>query len=676
MKILKKSLAIFLTLALCLSAMLGCLSVSAEGTDPAIEIAFDLEEGKVAPGEQFDVAIKATNFAAVKGARFDVNFGTLKVIQVVSSDFSAIVPDNEDGAEPTINVVDDHNVRYVDTFSEIEGGALLVVKVEATELGDATVTVSNVEIGLSSSEMLTPAEIKATVVVEEVHVCNMQVNKDETGHWTECTCGVKTDVVPHTFGEYTDNGDGTETATCECGWTDTRDIEVVEVANATLNLYLDGALSEAIDYDSIATALADAAVYANTSVGGSWYDPVLVLNKDVTLTENIEVGAYTTFNLGDYTVDTAGYAFNITSTGVVKANYQVADFSANIFYTETASAGVYTYSAKIQLTVSSVSLILSNTIFVQYGAAIEANTYAGDIEYGIAYTKGDDTTVYEISESSEDSTIVVSKSKVTADTYGIRSYEMNDDIVAHFYAKATVDGVDYYVYSNSLTYSVVEYAKTILAGNDAVAKDLMKAMLNYGAASQTRFGINPDNLANAILPEADRVIPADLGADVLVPALTQPDMNYTSTAYVPNVALELEEAINIWFTPEDLQSNCEYELLVWDAAEFAALATEGADLEAVLVAENCNTILTLNENNIFVLEGIEAKKFADTYYVRLVEKTATGTNYDSVVAYSAVQFCITSIEKNTADADLCRTIALYSAAARAYFDNYVVNSCR
>ena len=55
--------------------------------------------------------------------------------------------------------------------------------------------------------------------------------------------------------------------------------------------------------------------------------------------------------------------------------------------------------------------------------------------------------------------------------------------------------------------SVKEYAHNILAdANYEAAYDLVKAMLNYGAAAQVHFKYNPDNLANADLPEADKVV--------------------------------------------------------------------------------------------------------------------------------------------------------------------------
>ena len=47
-------------------------------------------------------------------------------------------------------------------------------------------------------------------------------------------------------------------------------------------------------------------------------------------------------------------------------------------------------------------------------------------------------------------------------------------------------------------YSVREYADTILGGSyDAEVKDMVKQMLNYGAAAQTYFNYNTEKLANA-----------------------------------------------------------------------------------------------------------------------------------------------------------------------------------
>ena len=60
------------------------------------------------------------------------------------------------------------------------------------------------------------------------------------------------------------------------------------------------------------------------------------------------------------------------------------------------------------------------------------------------------------------------------------------------------------------TYSAVDYANSVLGGNYGEStKALVKAMLHYGAAAQTYFAYNIENLANAGIGAADAVeIPA------------------------------------------------------------------------------------------------------------------------------------------------------------------------
>ena len=61
------------------------------------------------------------------------------------------------------------------------------------------------------------------------------------------------------------------------------------------------------------------------------------------------------------------------------------------------------------------------------------------------------------------------------------------------------------------TYSVRDYADYILDdanGYHASAKELVKAMLNYGAASQTYFAYNTENLANADIEAAAVAVPS------------------------------------------------------------------------------------------------------------------------------------------------------------------------
>ncbi|MCQ2422422.1 MAG: SH3 domain-containing protein [Lachnospiraceae bacterium] len=60
-----------------------------------------------------------------------------------------------------------------------------------------------------------------------------------------------------------------------------------------------------------------------------------------------------------------------------------------------------------------------------------------------------------------------------------------------------------------------DYAMTVIASEqDEKVRNMTKAMLNYAAASQTYFEKDVDRLANALLPESDRVV-APIAEDVL-----------------------------------------------------------------------------------------------------------------------------------------------------------------
>ena len=83
---------------------------------------------------------------------------------------------------------------------------------------------------------------------------------------------------------------------------------------------------------------------------------------------------------------------------------------------------------------------------------------------------------------------------------GVAAKEMTDEITAQFYlADGTAAGSSY-------TYTVREYADYILTHDNysTEAKNLVKAMLNYGACSQKYFDYKTGDLANSVLSAADQ----------------------------------------------------------------------------------------------------------------------------------------------------------------------------
>ena len=91
----------------------------------------------------------------------------------------------------------------------------------------------------------------------------------------------------------------------------------------------------------------------------------------------------------------------------------------------------------------------------------------------------------------------------------VSAAEMNDTITI-----SIVDGRSGIVFRKS--YSVCSYANEILAGEyPEETKNLVKAMLHYGGASQQYFGYNTDNLANAGL-EAVSTVPGQTAPPISV----------------------------------------------------------------------------------------------------------------------------------------------------------------
>ncbi len=108
-------------------------------------------------------------------------------------------------------------------------------------------------------------------------------------------------------------------------------------------------------------------------------------------------------------------------------------------------------------------------------------------------------------------------------------------------------------------YTVYDYAVYMLehSENYAAEQDLIKALLNYGAASQLYFGYNTDNLANDILDEADKVIGA-YSFDDFSPVFIGQDSNVSY--YGSSLSLKSETAIKHYFVVKDESSMPEFKV--------------------------------------------------------------------------------------------------------------------
>jgi len=91
-------------------------------------------------------------------------------------------------------------------------------------------------------------------------------------------------------------------------------------------------------------------------------------------------------------------------------------------------------------------------------------------------------------------------------------------------------------------YSVRQYADTILNGNyDAQVKDMVKQMLNYGAAAQTYFNYNAEDLANTGITVDEAAVPTE------VPAIAVEDNLAGISLYGMSLVFRNKIAVRFYF---------------------------------------------------------------------------------------------------------------------------------
>ena len=127
---------------------------------------------------------------------------------------------------------------------------------------------------------------------------------------------------------------------------------------------------------------------------------------------------------------------------------------------------------------------------------------------------------------------VISENVVTVN---VAAAQMNDTIVL------TVKNGEEIVHTDE--YSVREYAETILNGDYAdYVKEMVKEMLNYGAAAQNYFGYNDSDLANAGYElDSSAEVPTE------VPAITVEDKLAGISLYGMSLVFRNKTAVRFYF---------------------------------------------------------------------------------------------------------------------------------
>lgn len=625
MKYLKKTTALLLSVLLLFSAMVTGVTVTAEGNTATITVT-SVED---VAGANVDVPVKITT-TGVLGLDFEVNSELEVNSYTIGENFEEVYPDE-------------------DFYNNSKQFVLLAKGTEDVAGEDVVVLTLNVAI---------PAD------AEEAATYNITLSNAVVTNYAE------EDIVTAT-------NDGSVT------------VAAAEVEGpAVVTNMMNGSTSYAeFEYESLEAALAEAYVLASEQKhGNKWCDAFVTVNDDVVLTDDIEIPSFTTLTLGDNVVTKGDYEFNITGNGAVVANYEIDFWDDNTFVIEDENNGVYTYTVSVELELYSKYLTPTDQIYINFDANKTVN-YDGDLEFGFDYYFVSNPDAV-ITINSEDFISNTSK-EMKLVTNGIPAKDLSNQIVGRYWAKTVIDGTEHYAYSNTLFYSVAIYAQNKL-GTSEKLDNLLKSMLNYGAAFQVIKGHNLDNLANSILDEADKVLPsqAELQASEAWVAPTEVDhlKAYSKAAYyVDTFQLELLDVINIKYNcVNDGAGNVTPIMCVWTQAEYDALTancTTPAEISAALTQENCNNIVNLSENgDYFLVEGIAAKKYADTIVTRSMYVDANGnTQLDWLWSYSPVKYCINKINDSATSeydinySNLGKALMIYAYSARQYFE-YTVNA--
>ena len=265
-------------------------------------------------------------------------------------------------------------------------------------------------------------------------------------------------------------------------------------------------------------------------------------------------------------------------------------------------------------------------------------------------------------------TYVESSGRYYSSSQGIDAKCLGDTVYLAIYAKLA-DGT--YVYSKLASYSPVQYATNQLANStDTSLKQLVAAMLNYGAEAQLYFGHNIGTLANSSMTIAQKALPADYDSSMVssVPTVSATKQgifanNQGFASRKPAISFEGAFCINYFFTPSYAPASG-ITLYYWNA--------EDCNANNVLTTANATGKIKLEGSGTGEyrgdIEGIAAKSISGAVYVAAAYKDINGTVWTSgVLGYSIGAYCSSQISKGGDIADLAKATAVYGYHAKQYF---------
>ena len=248
-------------------------------------------------------------------------------------------------------------------------------------------------------------------------------------------------------------------------------------------------------------------------------------------------------------------------------------------------------------------------------------------------------------------------------TSGVHAKYLGDKQYFRVFAK-TAEGN--YIYSKMVSYSAVDYARNVLAkSNDVKLKQLVSAMLIYGAEAQKFFGYKADDLMSKYLTNGDKAMLEGFSASSLnavgkVDATKVGAFDSTGGYSKKSPAISFKGAfeINYFFTPANAVDG-DMKLYFWNEDTYSNVSE--------LTAENADKVVTMTlENGAYTAtsDEIAAKHLDRTVYVAAVYES-NGVSYCSgVLPYSIAAYCQ---NPPAGVQDLASAAAIYGCTAKQYF---------
>ena len=250
---------------------------------------------------------------------------------------------------------------------------------------------------------------------------------------------------------------------------------------------------------------------------------------------------------------------------------------------------------------------------------------------------------------------------------GIPVAEYGDTIYMRAYLKLA-DGN--YTYGPLVQYSVRQYCLSRLANSTSAAtKDVCAAMLNYGAAAQTYFNVNIDNLANAGVSHS-----LNAWSDSLLTALEPVNSSLVADAKVSVLgkSLSLNEKVyaNFYYDYLGAETIETASLLVWDGV------TEQLTTENVSYTVDMESLVDEETENVYYggqSEGFISTEYGKTIFVCAKFTDSEGVDhYSEVTAYSPEAWASNRLNSDgvtDVETALCKALVQYGDYAIKLFSN-------